>query len=149
MLVLIHPWVLQCPWIFLFALRGCSNNLHFRGLSSLFIPLNSLQGHQDANYARQAHRKEATTVDGVSNPPARTVAIPWAGLLLAICLAFPGGTWVWISGLFVISVSHFIISRAKWTAAKANAMRLHCELCDMVYFSFYLEASAPGISWLC
>lgn len=52
-------------------------------------------------------------MDAVNNPAAKAVAIPWAGLLLAICLAFPGGTWVWISGLFVISVSHFIISRAK------------------------------------
>lgn len=97
----------------LFAMRVCTNDLHLRGLSGLFIPLNSLQGHQDANDAREAHRKEATTVAAVCNPPAKTGALPWAGLLLAICLAFPGGSWVWISGLFVISVSHFIISRAK------------------------------------
>lgn len=64
------------------AVRGCTDDLQLRGLSSLFACLNnSGQGHQGPNHARHVHRKEETMVDAVSNLTTKTTAILWAGLL--------------------------------------------------------------------
>lgn len=75
---------------------------HLRGLLNLFIPPNSLQGHQDANDARQAHRKEppwwmlsVILLKGCSN----SLGWSFAGHLLSI-------PW-WYLGLDLRFVCHF------------------------------------------